>query len=54
MFELGVGISMNIGIIVGMNIGKVIGKDKTPHTSQKEESFLREQKTLDLRRFCNF
>ena len=30
MFELGVGISMNIGIIVGMNIGKVIGKDKPP------------------------
>ena len=24
------------------------------HTSQKEERFLREQKTIDLRRFCNF
>ena len=26
----------------------------TLHTSQKEEMFLREQKTIDLRRFCNF
>ena len=24
------------------------------HTSQKEESFLREQKKVDLRHFCNF
>ena len=29
-------------------------KISTAHTSQKEESYLREQKSTDLRHFCSF